>query len=64
GVTGGEYGNLTGPGSPGLARNMAEDGHFIDVTATVTSVAAIPEPGTALLLAVGLVGIAAQRRRS
>ena len=60
GVTGGEYGNLTGPGSPGDARDMNLDGHFIEVIATVT---AIPEPSTALLLATGLAIIAVRRRR-
>lgn len=40
---------------------IADDGHFVDVTATVTSV--IPEPGTALLLGVGLFGLSAHKPR-
>jgi hypothetical protein len=63
GVVAGEYGNLTGAGSPGPARDINLDGHFIDVLATVTEVA-VPEPGLAYLLAAGVVVIAAGRRRS
>lgn len=55
GVTAGEYGNLTSP------RNLDGDGHFLLVGATVT---AIPEPGTLVLLGMGLLGLAAHRRRS
>ncbi|MEO1935755.1 MAG: PEP-CTERM sorting domain-containing protein [Myxococcales bacterium] len=55
GVVAGEYGNL----SP--SRVAADDGHFINVSATVT---AIPEPGTLVLLGMGLAGLAAHRRRS
>jgi hypothetical protein len=55
-VTAGEY--------PSLAAGLSEDGHFLKVTATVTSVTAVPEPGTGVLLAMGLAGIVAQRRRS
>jgi hypothetical protein len=55
GVSAGEYGAL----SP--ARVAADDGHFITVSATVT---AIPEPGTLVLLGMGLAGLAAHRRRS
>ena len=43
-------------------QGASEDGHFLKVTATVTSV--VPEPGTGVLLAMGLAGIVAQRRRS
>jgi len=62
GVVAGEYGNLTGGGSPGAARDLNDDGHFITVTAKVTSV--VPEPSTALLLAMGLAVTALGRRRS
>ena len=46
-----------GPGG----RVISNDGHFVDVTATVTSV--IPEPGTALLLGLGLLGLSARKAR-
>jgi len=55
GVTAGEYSTFP-------SRTASEDGHFLKVTATVTSV--VPEPGTGVLLAMGLAGIVAQRRRS
>ena len=45
------------PGSGG--RIAANDGHFVNVTATVTSV--IPEPSTALLLGMGLAGLSLRR---
>ncbi len=42
---------------PGIgSRTETLDGHFVDVIATVTSTA-IPEPGTALLLGLGLAGL-------
>ncbi len=44
-------------------RNMLADGHFLGVTATVTSVNPIPEPSTALLLGLGLLGLGIQGRR-
>ena len=55
GVSAGEYGSLPS------ARDLNDDGHFITVSATVT---AIPEPGTLVLLGMGLAGLAAHRRRS
>lgn len=48
---------------PGVGgRTLAGDGHFVDVTATVTSV--IPEPTTALLVGLGLAGLALRRPRA
>ncbi len=41
-------------------RTAADDGHFFSITASVT---AVPEPSAALLLATGLVILAARRRR-
>ncbi|MBL9123714.1 MAG: PEP-CTERM sorting domain-containing protein [Planctomycetaceae bacterium] len=47
------------PGSP--ARTQANDGHFVTITATVTSV--VPEPSSFALLGLGLVGLAVLRFR-
>jgi len=59
-ATGVSANDYPGPDS----RPMADDGHFVDVTATVVSVTApIPEPSTALLLALGLCGLSATRAR-
>ena len=44
------------------SRTAADDGHFIKVTSTVTSVSVIPEPSTGLLTAFGLAAFAAIRR--
>ena len=51
-VTTSEYGVELAAG-----RDIAEDGHFLGVEATVTEVNPIPEPSTALLLALGLLGL-------
>jgi hypothetical protein len=49
---------------PGLdGRTLADDGHFVAVTATVTSVAPIPEPSTGFLLGIGLAGLSTVRAR-
>jgi len=55
GVIASAYASLVPP------RDMNDDGHFLTITANVTSV--IPEPSTALLLATGLAILAARRRR-
>jgi len=48
-----------GPGG----RAIGNDGHFVVVRATVTSVTLIPEPGTAVLLGLGLLGLSARKVR-
>lgn len=49
-----------GPGDV-VDRIQANDGHFVNINATVLTV--IPEPGTMLLLGSGLAGLAIQGRR-
>jgi hypothetical protein len=48
------------PGTGG--RTQANDGHF--VSAVITQIGVVPEPDTALLLALGLMGVALQSRRA
>ena len=56
----------TGPGAGNplatWANISAEDALFTDYTVSLTGVVGVPEPGTALLLAVGLVVCAVRRR--
>ena len=56
GVEAGEY--------AGTGRTIGDDGSFLAVTATVTSVNPIPEPGSFALLSIGLLGLAAYSRRT
>lgn len=56
GVEAGEY--------AGTGRTIGDDGSFLGVTATVTSVNPIPEPGSFALLSIGLLGLAAYSRRT
>lgn len=56
-------GGITADGYPGVgSRAQAGDGHFVSLGLTVT---VVPEPTTAILLGIGLGGLAvAGRRRS
>lgn len=57
----GTLAGMTADDYPGVgARTIGDDGHFVNVTATVT---AVPEPATALLLSLGLIGLTVQGRR-
>jgi hypothetical protein len=60
----GTIGAITADDYPGVVGTprpiMGNDGHFVDITATVT---AVPEPGTALLLTMGLIGLTISGRR-
>ncbi len=54
--------NTTADDYPGLgSRTAANDGHFVDVTATIISA---PEPAPAALVAFGLLGLAIRARRT
>lgn len=48
-----------GPGDV-VDRTQANDGHFVNISATMT---VVPEPGTALLIGLGLAGLVARGRR-
>jgi hypothetical protein len=61
GINGG-IANATADDYPGVgARTVANDGHFVDVTATIISA---PEPAPAALVAFGLLGLAIRARRA
>jgi hypothetical protein len=52
---------MTADDYPGVgSRAIGTDGHFVGITAMVT---AVPEPTTALLLSLGLIGLTVQGRR-
>ena len=50
-------GGTTADDYPGVgSRTQANDGHFVNIATTITAV--VPEPGTAMLLSLGLAGLA------
>jgi hypothetical protein len=53
----GTSGGTTADDYPGVgSRTQANDGHFVNIATTITAV--VPEPGTAMLLSLGLAGLA------